>query len=156
MKTSRFLQGLIIFPLLLIPFAGKKALKNYSIASLFICLIVILENGVAMHKVWWWYYRKPFKHITGGFSYLPLKFVSSLFTLKLFYGKFIRYLIIDTFFNTLYAFPILHWFKNKGITSFVRFSPLKYFGLLTIKSLLLYGFQNVFEGSQKLNHKTNT
>ncbi|WP_225985302.1 hypothetical protein [Priestia endophytica] len=69
--------------------------------------------------------------------------IGSMWILKLTYGRFVQFLLLNLFVDSLFTFVLVDFFKKRGIVSLVR---LKKWGLALIffiDSLLLYGFQYV-------------
>lgn len=68
-----------------------------------------------------------------------------MWILKLSYGKFIRYIMLNTMIDSMFTYFLVDWLKKLGISSLVRLKKYQLSLLFFLKSLLLYGFQFVKE-----------
>jgi hypothetical protein len=71
--------------------------------------------------------------------------IGSMWILKLTYGKFLIYLITNLIIDTLFTYPFVTFLKRQGIASLVRLKKYQLSMLFFLKSILLYGFQNLKE-----------
>ena len=93
------------------------------------------------------FYEKLHPKLTGEFPLIWGPFlVGSIWILKLTYGKFFIYMILNLVIDSLFTYPFISFAKNKlGILSLVRLKKYQLSLLFLFKSLLLYGFQYVKE-----------
>jgi len=75
--------------------------------------------------------------------------VGSLWILKLTYGKFIKYIILNLIVDSIFTYFLVSWLRKLGIASLVRLKKYQLSLLFFLKSLLLYGFQFIKEESIK-------
>lgn len=136
---------------LTIPFMGKNAVKRFLPAGIFIAIFTRLENFVTKKRVWWWWYEKLHPKLSGSFPFVWGPFmIGSMWILKLTYGKFYRYLILNLIVDSIFTFVLVDkWLTKWGIASLVRMKKFQLSLLLFIDSLLLYGFQKFIETIQK-------
>lgn len=100
---------------------------------------------------WWVFYNKPnsYKFNEFPFNLGPFIFIS-LWTLKLAYGNFKKYLLINAIVNALFAFPFSSLAKNIKYYSLVRFNHAQFFMYFFVKAPLLYFLQYYFENRKQL------
>ena len=144
MKIFLLIMG--ILPWLSIPLLGNRAFKRFLPASLFMCLYLILEGWVAQKRKWWWFSTSLKPNVLGE---MPLIFgpfiVGSLWILKFTYGKFKLYLLVNLIIDSIFTYGMLGWFKKIGYVSLVRMSKLQLSLIFMVKSIIMYGFQMLFE-----------
>lgn len=135
-----------ILPWLSISFIGKNNLKRFLPGSIFMCLYLIAEGRFAEKKKWWWF---PYSVKPNVLAELPLIFgpflVGSLWIMKYTYGKFNLFLLINIIIDSFFTYFGLKWFKKIGYVSLVRLTKFQLSIVFLIKSLILYGFQIVYE-----------
>ncbi|WP_066060141.1 hypothetical protein [Robertmurraya korlensis] len=147
MRYSKLLLVLMmIFSWFSIPLLGKREIKRFLPAGLFITMIVTIEDLIAKKRKWWWWYEKLHPKLSGIVLLLwgPF-FIGSMWILKWTYGKFIRYIIINLIVDSVFTYFLVDLFKKIGIASLVRLKKYQLSMLFFLKSLLLYGFQFVKE-----------
>jgi len=146
MKVRRYLKPLLllmmIIPWFSLPFLGKKSLKRFFPATLFIALVVTIEDVVAKKRKWWWWYENIHPKLSGIVPFVWGPFiVGSLWILKCTYGKFTKYIILNLIVDSFFTYFLTEWLKKLGIASLVRLKKYQLSLLFLLKSLLLYGFQ---------------
>ena len=150
MKIMSYSKSLLVLMTILswfsLLFFGKGAVKRFLPAGLFITLVVTIEDLIAKKRKWWWWYEKIHPKLSGIVPFLlgPF-FVGSMWILKLTYGKFIRYIILNLMVDSIFTYFLVDWLKRLGISSLVRLKKYQLSLLFFLKSLLLYGFQFVKE-----------
>lgn len=150
MRIARYSKSLLVLIMILswfsIPLLGKREIKRFLPAGLFITMIVSIEDLIAKKRKWWWWYEKLHPKLSG---IVPLLwgpfFIGSIWILKWTYGKFIRYIILNLIIDSMFTYLLVDLFKKIGIASLVRLKKYQLSLLFFLKSLLLYGFQFVKE-----------
>lgn len=142
---------MMLVPWLTLPFLGKSSIKRYFSATLFMALFIRIESYLAKKRKWWWFYEKVYSKARGETPLIwgPF-FVGSLWILKLTYGRFFTYLLVNLAVDTWFTYPFVNWLTKSGIASLVRFKKIHLSALLFVKSLLLYGFQFFTEKVKKV------
>ncbi|WP_062106084.1 hypothetical protein [Bacillus niameyensis] len=156
MKYNKLILILMMgFLWLTLPFMGKKAVKRFLPAGIFIALVTRWENSIAKKRTWWWWYEKLHPRLSGSFPFIWGPFmVGSMWILKMTYGKFPRYLILNLIVDSIFVFILIDkWLTKWGIASLVRMKKLQLSLLLFIDSLILYGFQNIVEKIREFRKK---
>jgi hypothetical protein len=151
-RYKLYLIAMLAVPWLSIPFLGIQAFKRFTPGALFISLFVAAESFVARQKVWWWFFKKLHPKLLGETSLIggPF-FIGSLWILKLTYGHFWRYLIVNLLMDSFFTYTLMDWFKRIGYVSLVRMKKYQLSLTFLVKSLLLYGFQYITENIRHKN-----
>lgn len=149
-KNKMILLVMMILPWLSVPFIGRRAIKRFYPGALFIIVWVAVESIFAKKRVWWRIYEKLIPNVIGEMPFMvgPF-FVGSLWILKFTFGNFMRYLYLNLFLDTLFAYPGMFILKKLGIASLVRLRPYQMVILFMSKSVLMYGFQNLVNQLRK-------
>jgi hypothetical protein len=143
MKYSRFfLIIMMILPWFLFPLLGRKTVKRFLPAAIFISLVTTLIHRLANKQKWWWFYSSIHPKVKGSipFTFGP-QFLTALWILKMTYGKFPLFMLTTTMVHLLFVFPGINLIKRLGIFSLVRANRFHLFLLLLFRGLLLYSFQ---------------
>ncbi|MGN7938413.1 hypothetical protein [Virgibacillus sp. 6R] len=150
MKYSKpLLLLMFVLSWLSFPLIGKESIKRFLPAGLFISLIVTIEDVIARKRKWWWWYEKIIPNLSGIVPFLWGPFlIGSMWILKLTYGRFTLYTIINFFVDSIFTFFMVDWLKKLGIASLIRLPKYQLSMLFFVKSLLLYSFQYIKEKIQ--------
>jgi phosphatidylglycerophosphatase A len=149
MATRRhkvFNLSIILIPWLSMLFLGKRNLRRYSLAGVFIVIFEIINHLYGHKRNWWKFYdkRKSFIRDELPFSvgpYMPL----SMWILKYSYGNFKKYVLLNMISDGLFAFLFIDILKKFKIISLGRLNHLQFFVYLHYKAYILYGIQYLFE-----------
>ncbi len=144
---------MLVFSWLSLLLMGKNSVKRFLPAGVFMALITMWENVVAKRRTWWWWYEKFHPKLPGSFPFVWGPFmIGSIWILKLTYGKFFRYLLLNFAVDSIFTFILVDkWLTKWGIASLVRMKKIQLSLLLFIDSLLLYGFQYLIEKVKELD-----
>ncbi|WML54943.1 hypothetical protein RCG17_10265 [Neobacillus sp. PS3-12] len=149
MATRRhkvFNLSIILIPWLSLLFIGKRSLRRYSLAGIFIVIFEIINHLYGHKRHWWKFYdkRKSFIRDELPFSvgpYMPL----SMWILKYSYGNFKKYVLLNVVSDGLFAFLFIDILKKFKIISLNRINHLQFFAYLHYKAYILYGIQYLYE-----------
>jgi hypothetical protein len=149
MATRRhkvFNLSMILIPWLSLLFIGKRSLRRFSVAGIFIVLFEIINHLYGHKRNWWKFYdkRKSFLRDELPFSvgpYMPL----SMWILKYSYGNFKKYVLLNVISDGLFAFLFIDILKKFKIISLGRLTHLQFFVYLHYKAYILYGVQSLYE-----------
>jgi hypothetical protein len=149
MATRRhkvFNLSIILIPWLSMLFIGKRSLRRYSLAGIFIVIFEIINHLYGHKRHWWKFYdkRKSFIRDELPFSvgpYMPL----SMWILKYSYGNFKKYVLLNVISDGLFAFLFIDILKKFKIISLNRINHLQFFVYLHYKAYILYGIQYLYE-----------
>jgi hypothetical protein len=148
MKSPKlFLLALLVLPWLTVPLLGKNAFKKYLPAAIFICTFTKALDFFGERKNWWKFYNGIPPLNSMNFMNFGPYFVTSLWVLKMTYGKFPLYIISNTILHVLFIFKGLKFVKNNNIFSLVNLTKFQYLAIDFFRALLLYGFQYIIDVS---------
>lgn len=155
MATRRhkvFNLSIILFPWLSLLFLGKRDVKRYSLAGVFIVVFEILNHMYGHKRKWWKFYdkRNSFLKDELPFSvgpYMPL----SMWLLKFSYGNFKKFVLLNAIADGLFAFLFIDVLKKFKIVGLNRLNHVQFFIYLHYKAYLLYGVQYLYEKKRKVN-----
>ncbi|MEH7336183.1 hypothetical protein V7161_26515 [Neobacillus drentensis] len=136
----------ILIPWLSLLFIGKRSIRRYSFAGVFIVLFEILNHMYGHKRHWWRFYekRKSFLRDELPFTigpYMPL----SMWILKYSYGNFKKFVLLNVISDGLFAFLFVNILKKMKIARLNRLNHIQFFIYLHYKAYLLYGVQYLFE-----------
>lgn len=143
---------MIVIPWSTLLFIGRRSLKRYSFAGIIIVIFEILNHMYGHKRKWWKFYdkRKSFIKDELPFSigpYMPL----SMWLLKLSYGNFKKFVLLNAIVDGAFAFFIIDVLKKFKIISLNRLNHSQFFIYLHYKAYLLYGVQYLYEKIRRLN-----
>ncbi|WP_078408905.1 hypothetical protein [Priestia abyssalis] len=143
---NKYIILMALLPWLSILFIGEKTFKRFLPGALFMCIYVTAEGFLAEKKKWWWF---PFTIKPNVLGELPLILgpflVGSIWILKYTFGKFNLYLLVNIVIDSIFTYFALNWFKKIGYVSLIRLTKFQLSLLFLIKSVLMYGFQFIYE-----------
>ena len=137
---------MVVLSWLSLLFIGTRNIKRFFPATLIIGIIEIMNARIGKKRKWWVFYNKPNSYL---FSELPFNtgpFICiSLWTLKLAYGNFKKFILLNAIVHAFFSFPYTIFAKKVRYYSLVRFNNFQFFLYFFSKAFLLYGFQYLFE-----------
>jgi len=118
---------LILIPWLSLLFIGKRCIKRYILASIFIAIFEILNHLYAHKKKWWEFYDKPQLFLRNELPfdigpYIPM----SMWFLKFADGNFKKFVVINAIANGIFSFVFLPFLK---VIKIVRLKRINYLQL---------------------------
>jgi hypothetical protein len=141
-KSSKlFLITMLILSWLTLPFLGKGALKKFLPAGIFICVLTKFLDKFGERKKWWRFYKGISPLDSMDFFNFGPYLATSLWMLKLFYGKFGAFLVSNTILQIVFIYWGLKYVKRFRILSLVFLSKFQYLVIDIIRAILLYSFQ---------------
>lgn len=142
---------MMLIPWLSTPLLGRNSLKRFLPASLIMGGVVTAESYLARKRTWWWVYKRLAPKVIGEIPLILGPFiVGSLWILKMTYGRFALFLILNSMIHIFFSFPIMDLFTRYGIGSTVRLKRYQLMLLFFVKSLLLYGIQYLIESVKQM------
>lgn len=146
---------IIFLPWLSLLFIGKRSLKRFSFSGIFIIIFEIMNHLYGHKRKWWKFYdkQKSFVRDELAFSvgpYMPL----SLWLLKLSYGNFKKFVLLNVIADGLFSFFIIDVLKRMKIIRLNRLNHFQFFIYIHYKAYLLYGFQYLLEKIKKSSYST--
>ncbi|MGG5252201.1 hypothetical protein ACQYAD_01485 [Neobacillus sp. SM06] len=150
-----FNLSIIMIPWLSLIFMGKRSLKRYSVAGVFIVVFEILNHLYGHKRKWWKFYdrRKSFLKDELPFSigpYMPV----SMWLLKSSYGNFKKFVLLNVISDGFFAFLLIDILKKLKIVALNRLNHFQFFIYLHYKAYLLYGVQYLYEKTKRIREQT--
>lgn len=148
MSNQSLLWIILIVPWLSLFFMKMDNIKRFMPVALFSALasIVIVEIGQTSN---WFFFEETFFPFRNSAYYvmLGLNPVTSMWIFLFLYGKFVRYLVIDTLLNFgfIYLFHI-YFLGSRGLFYEVNLTPSQNTLITTAVGVLVYGYQVWQEG----------
>lgn len=147
-----FNLSMILIPWLSLLFIGKRSLKRYSAAGIFIVIFEVINHIYGNKRRWWKFYdkRKSFLKDELPFSvgpYMPL----SMWILKFSYGNFKKYVLLNVLSDGLFAFLFIDILKKMKIIRLNRINHFQFFIYLHYKAYLLYGVQYLVDKTRRFS-----
>ncbi|WP_226669924.1 hypothetical protein [Metabacillus litoralis] len=137
--------GVVLVSFLTLPALGLRNLKRFLPASILILLIEMLHQRYGKKQRWWVFYNKPNSSLFGEFPFQLGPFLMvALWTLKLAYGNFNRFILLNSLAHAFIAFPFSFLAKKLKYYSLVRMNNLQFFLYFLSKAPILYVFQTLF------------
>lgn len=148
------LRAMILLSWLTLPFLGWKNIKRFTPSTLFISFVIMIESKIAEKRRWWVIYVKLFPNLIGETPLIigPF-FAGSLWILKLTYGKFPLYFLLNLLFDTFFVYPFYSIGKRIGFFSLINMKRYQLLLLFLWKSLLMYGAQLLVEHKKPKQRK---
>lgn len=145
-----FNLSIIIIPWLSLLFIGKRSMKRYSLAGVLVVIFEIINHIYGHKRKWWKFYDKRAFFIKDElpFSvgpYMPV----SMWLLKLSYGNFKKFVLVNAVADGLFAFLFIDVLKKIKIIRLNRLNHFQFFIYLHYKAYLLYGVQYLIEKVKK-------
>lgn len=129
---------------------GIRHIKKFIPSTLLVGIIEILHARIGKKRKYWVFYNKPNNYLFGElpFNTGPFIFIS-LWTLKVAYGNFKKFLFINALVHAFFTFPYTYLAKKFRYYTLVRFNNVQFFFYFFSKAFLLYWFQYLFEKINK-------
>jgi len=148
--TSRrhllFNISIIIFPWLSTLFLGKRNVKRYIFASIIVGILEISNHIYGHKRNWWRFYDQPKSFIRDELPFDIGPYVPTcLWILKLSYGNFKKFVLLNAFANGLFAFLFMPFLKKIKIIRLNKLNYLQFFFYIHYKAYILYGVQYILE-----------
>jgi len=145
MKNSRLIYiALLILPWLTVPLLGRKSFRKYLPAAVFMSTFTKALDLFGEEKKWWRFYKGiPPLDSMNFFNFGPY-LVTSLWVLKITFGKFLVYLISNTILHICFIyFGGLRIVKHYKIFKLERLTKFQYLIIDLLRAVILYSFQSL-------------
>lgn len=135
-----------VVPWVTAPIIRKSEWKRFYPVLLFITFVMSIESYLAYKRKWWEFpkgtilnYIKDFPYIAGPF------FIGTLWILKLTYGKFKKYMLMNIGLDLGFVYVLMPILKKCNIMKLVRLKKYQFLSFFMIKALAIYGFQYLLD-----------
>lgn len=145
MKNLKFFYiALLILPWLTVPLLGRNSFKKYLPAAIFMSTFTKAIDLFGEKKKWWRFYKGiPPLNSMNFFNFGPY-LVTSLWMLKMTYGKFLIFLILNTTLHICFTFlGGIKLVKRYKIFSLEKLTKFQYIAIDLLRALILYSFQYI-------------
>jgi hypothetical protein len=148
-----FNLSIIIIPWLSLLFIGKRSFKRYSLAGILIVVFEIINHLYGHKRKWWKFFdkRRSFIRDELPFSigpYMPV----SMWLLKLSYGNFKKFVLLNVIYDGLFAFLFIDVLKKLKIIGLNKLNHFQFFIYIHFKAYLLYGVQYLIEKTKRISY----
>jgi len=152
MKNSKFIYiALLILPWLTVPLLGRKSFKKYLPAAVFMSTFTKALDLFGEKKKWWRFYKGiPPLDSMNFFNFGPY-LVTSLWVLKITFGKFLLYFISNIILHICFIyFGGLKIVKRYKIFELKKLTKFQYLIIDLLRALILYSFYSLIN----ISHNT--
>ncbi|MCM3117995.1 hypothetical protein M3610_22390 [Neobacillus sp. MER 74] len=152
MKNSKFIYiALLILPWLTVPLLGRKSFKKYLPAAVFMSTFTKALDLFGEKKKWWRFYKGiPPLDSMNFFNFGPY-LVTSLWVLKITFGKFLLYFISNIILHICFIyFGGLKIVKRYKIFELKKLTKFQYLIIDLLRALILYSFHSLIN----ISHNT--
>ncbi|QFT89610.1 hypothetical protein FIU87_13195 [Bacillus sp. THAF10] len=142
-KHSELLLWIMVFmSILTLPFLGWKQIKRFLPSTLFISIFIAIEGLFAKKYNWWAVYKKIPPYFISNFAFIigPF-FAGSLWILRLTYGKFHQYILLNAVIDAIFVYPLVSFIEYMGIAAMKKMKRYQFYMTFMAKSILMYVFQ---------------
>ncbi|MGJ7922126.1 hypothetical protein [Neobacillus sp. LXY-4] len=137
---------MILFSWLSLAFFGKRNIKKFLPASIFIFILEAFNAQIGKKRKWWVNYNNPKSYFSGEFPMNIGPFlVGTMWILKKSFGDFKKFILINASLNAFFAFVLAKVTEKLKVVKLVRLNEFQFFLFMFYKAFLLYGFQYLFE-----------
>lgn len=152
-KSKLILLIMFILSWSTIPLLGRNSLKRYLPSALMMVCLTKFLDVFGERRKWWRFYKGIPPLDSMDFLNFGPYFVSSLWMLKLTYGKFLTFLVSNSILHILFIFLGLKYIKQFRILSLVNLTKFQYLFIDFLRANILYGFQFAKEKVQSFLYK---
>jgi hypothetical protein len=146
MKNQKlFLIALMVVPWLTVPFLGKKAFRRFLPTAIFMATFTKALDFYGEKNKWWKFYSGIGPLNSMNFMNFGPYLVTSLWVLKITFGKFPLYIITNTILHMSFIFGGLKYVKDFRIFTLENLSKFRYLLIDFVRALILYAFQYITE-----------
>ena len=141
--------GLIIISWISILLLPKPAFRKYLPVSILCSLMVVCGCFVSYRYKWWKVKGGITELIFMDFSFIygPF-FAGTLWFFHLTFGKFKRYLLLNSLANISFSFPLTSFFEKYSVYKLVNLKRIYLFLLYSGFAVIIYGYQLLIERSR--------
>jgi hypothetical protein len=146
MKNPKvFMIALLVVPWLTLPLLGRKAFKRFLPTAIFMCTFTKALDFYGEKKNWWKFYNGIGPFDSMNFMNFGAYLVTSLWVLKLTFGKLPLFIISNTLLHVTFIFGGLKFVDGFKIFSLEQLTKFQYLVLSFFRCLILYAFQYITE-----------
>lgn len=151
MRNAKLLLAILIVPWLTIPFVGRDSLRRFMPAAIFIAIVTKIMDSFGEKRKWWRFYHGISLFNSMDFMNLGPYMVSSIWLLKVTYGKFLSYFVSNKIMHFLFIIFGLRYIGAHKIFTLKKMNKFQYWTTHMVRAFALYAFQFFKEYLQKPN-----
>ncbi len=143
--------AMVLLAWLTVPFLGVKGIIRFLPASFLVTLIEGINVQIGKRRKWWVFFNKPKSYLFGEFPFnIGPHLVGSLWILKLTFGNFTKFILLNAIVDAFFAFPFAKICKKIRYCKLVKLNGFQFFLYVFYKAFILYGLQYIFEKRKSL------
>ncbi|BBB93477.1 MAG TPA: hypothetical protein PKA28_19360 [Methylomusa anaerophila] len=142
MSNQVLLWLILILPLLTLFFMPKENIKRWTPVALFSALTSVIAVELGENLGWFIYEEAAYPLRTPSYIIFGLNIVVTIWSFHFLYGRFWRYIVIDTVLNFgfIYLFHV-YFLGGRGLFHEVGLTPFLNTLIVTFDGVLAYGYQ---------------
>ncbi|MBY0200394.1 hypothetical protein ACQKGA_28375 [Priestia megaterium] len=146
MKGKLMLLALLLLPWLSLFKINKMTFKRYLPVLTFSSLVIALLSELSKSYRWWKVKKPLFPKLSSDISFIfgPF-FIANLWVFKLTYGNFKNYMLVNSLFDYMFAYPLTTIAEKLKVYKMVNMSRLQLFTLSIATSIINYLYQFFIE-----------
>ncbi|SET70755.1 hypothetical protein SAMN05421676_10712 [Salinibacillus kushneri] len=131
-------------------FIPRKSIKRFMPVTILSSLITMTGTFIGLNYNLWEIKgnarRKLWNALTLVLGLFPL---GNIWIYHLTYGNFRRYVLANLLNNIIYGLPIITFLEKMNFIKYTKFSRFHHIVVAMIYSTILYGYQNLYDHSEK-------
>jgi hypothetical protein len=149
-KTELIIKvSMVLFSWLSLFFFCWRNIKKYLPAAFLVVIFEALNVQLGKKQRWWVFYKKPNSYLSNEFPFnIGPFFVGAMWILKLTYGNFKKFLLVNASINAFFAFVLTGFLKKLNVAQLVKLNKFEFFLYFFYKAFFLYGFQYLIENKK--------
>lgn len=142
MSNQVLLWSILILPWLTLSFMPKESIKRWTPVALFSALTSVLAVELGENLGWFIYGQAAYPLRTPSYIIFGLNIVITMWLFSYLYGRFWRYIVIDTVINFGFIYLLhVYFLGSRGLFHEVGLTPLQNALIVTFAGILAYGYQ---------------
>lgn len=142
MSNQALLWSILILPWLTLFFLPKETVKRWMPVALFSALSSVLAVELGENLGWFVYGEAAYPLRTPLYIVFGLNIVITIWLFHFFYGRFWRYIVIDTVLNFVFIYLFhVYFLGSRGLFHEAGLTPLLNALIVTFDGILAYGYQ---------------
>lgn len=142
MSNQVLLWSILVLPWLTLFFMPKETVKRWMPVALFSALTSVLAVELGENLGWFVYGTAAAPLRTSSYIIFGLNIVTTIWLFYFLYGRFWRYIVIDTVLNFVFIYFFhVYFLGSRELFQPVGITPLQNALIVTFDGILAYGYQ---------------
>lgn len=142
MSNQILLWSMLLLPWLTLFFLPKESIRRWMPVALFSALTSVLAVDLGENLGWFIYGEAAYPLSTSSYVIFGLNIVVAMWLFHFLYGRFWRYLAIDTVLNFIFIYFFhVYFLGSRGLFQEVGLTPLLNTLIVSFDGVLAYGYQ---------------